>query len=147
MLLCTMYEGFRLCTLSQTCSDKTRPPTRQLNNLLFFYNAAELKRRFRSHTINHARRFNLQSWVGGRSFKFAHRLVPDQNGNNQSVCAHDHDPPSHLHTRVCDIHTSTLCSSPKWGSVLSIQGCAECCTESEYKSVDAREKVEVHTQA
>ena len=46
-------------------------------------------------------------------FQTAHRLVPGQNGNNQSVCAHNHDPPSHLHTRVCDIHTSTLCSSRK----------------------------------
>ena len=57
-------------------------------------------------------RLHLRRWLHDRlSFKFAHRMVPDQNGNNQSVCAHDHDPPSHLHTQVCETHTSSLCSS------------------------------------
>ena len=53
-----------------------------------------------------------------------------------------------LYVAVHHVRGLSIVHTDKWRSVQSVQGCAECCIESEYKNVNAREKmVEVHTQA
>ena len=62
-----MNSASPFCRCHNLCSDVTRPPTRKMRPL-FLDRAAELKRRFQSHSIQ-LYDTSLQSWVGGWSFK------------------------------------------------------------------------------
>ena len=88
------------------------PPERW--DLSFLDWAAELKRRFQSHS-SQLYDTSLQSWVGGRSFKMhAHNRLCSKMAKDTKICTRvKDDPPSLRSTQACDPHTATLCSSPQ----------------------------------